>query len=106
MRLSCRNSKSKLSSDIEYASVQFGSYTNIAYTVPKQLSEVCFYGPSDTESNINCSSMQDYPLIKDSIDDNAGKNVFFLGKSSGAMFIQSVDTGLCRLKCFKTKSGS
>jgi hypothetical protein len=97
--------KSKLSSDIEYASVQFGSYTNIVYTVPKQLSEVCFYGPSETEGNLNCSSMQDYPLVKDSIDDNAGKNVFFIGKSSGAMFIQSVDTGLCKLKCFKTKNG-
>jgi hypothetical protein len=97
--------KAKLASDMDYSSAQFGSYMSVVYTVPRQLSEVCFFGQSSTQGNMNCSSMQDYPLVKDSVDDNAGKNVFFIGKSSEAIFIQPVDTGICKLKCFKTKNG-
>ncbi|MFH1182192.1 MAG: hypothetical protein V1702_04495 [Candidatus Woesearchaeota archaeon] len=97
--------KSKLASDMDSASAQFGSYLNVVYNVPRQLSEVCFSAQSDTPSNMNCSSLQDYPLVKDSIDDNAGSNVFIIGKAPESLFIQSVDTGACNLKCFKAKNG-
>jgi hypothetical protein len=97
--------KSKLASDMDSASAQFGSYVNVVYDVPGRLSEICFSGQTSTQGNLNCSSLQDYPLIKDSLDDNAGKNVFLIGAAPESLFIPSVDTGLCKLKCIRAKNG-
>jgi hypothetical protein len=96
---------SKVSSDIKTAAMTYGSFSTIFYDFPRRYSEICFYAPSATNSNINCSSLTDYPLIKDSVDDHAKSNVFLVGKLPQNLFIQYVDTGLCKLRCFKPVKG-
>jgi hypothetical protein len=94
-----------LAQDIGNSAVQFGSYLSKAYDVPKYLSEVCFSAQSDTASSTDCSTLQEYPLIKDALEDNVGSNVFILGKSPESFYIPYIDTGACRLKCIKPKNG-
>jgi hypothetical protein len=103
--LKLQNFKAALSSDVEQYAVQFGSYGRQQYNVPRQLLAVCFAGQSNTAGNFNCTSLQDYPLIKDSLEDYAKGNVFFVTNAPEPLYVPYVDTGACTLKCFRPKSG-
>jgi len=99
--------KASLDADIASVGLQFGTVKHVTYTVPGFVSEVCFYAPSDaqTQTDESCRSISDYPLIKNSIEDNSGKNFFILGELPETLSVQYLDTGICQLRCFSASNG-
>lgn len=67
------NFKTTIKSDFEKMSSDYGSVKTMSYNVPSKLKEVCFYqeGEGSLPEDIN-------PLIKDSIIDETGSNVFLV----------------------------
>jgi len=67
------NFKTTIKSDFEKMSSDYGSVKTMSYNVPSKLKEVCFYqeGEGSLPEDLN-------PLIKDSISDETGSNVFLV----------------------------
>lgn len=100
--------KAELEADISSIGLQFGSARRVTYDVTGGISELCFFAPSDTPSNVDdsCQTLSNYPLIRDSLGDNFGKNVFILGELPEMLALPYVDTGICPLRCFSVSRGA
>lgn len=96
-----------LENDISTISVKFGDMKHATYEVPRSVSEVCFYAPSDSSTDVDdsCKTLSDYPLVEDSVSAGAGKNVFVLGNKLDAFKVPYADTGICALRCFEAEKG-
>ena len=71
------NFKTTIKSDFEKMSSDYGSVKTMSYNVPSKLKEVCFY--QEGEEPLFHAMPEDLnPLIKDSISDETGNNVFLV----------------------------
>ena len=71
------NFKNSLKGDFEKMSSDYGSVKTISYNVPSKLKEICFY--EEGEGPLFHTMPDDLnPLIKDSIGDETGNNVFLV----------------------------
>jgi len=69
--------KTKLKSDFETISTDHGSVKTKTYNVPSKVNEICFY--QEGEDPLFHAMPNDInPLIKDSIGDETGNNVFLV----------------------------
>lgn len=72
--------KSKVIADVATATKEFGSFKKAAYKV-QNIQEICFVDGDVTNAILSSSEINQYPLIKDSISSETGKNVFVYGSS-------------------------
>lgn len=71
--------QSKLASDIKTVGKDYGAFKKINYALPQNLNEVCFLDLTKKDDILSSKLVSFYPLIKDSIGSDSGKNVFFVG---------------------------
>jgi len=71
------NFKTTIKSDFEKMSSDYGSVKTMSYNVPSKLKEICFYQEGE-EPMFHAMPDDLNPLIKDSIIDETGSNVFLI----------------------------
>ena len=96
--------RTKLTSDIKSISSDFGSSKKVSYSVPGS-AELCLVD-LDKKDEIPQSELEDYPLVKDSIESNVKKNAFLLGPSTfESYYIGNISTTDPSLICLKPIAG-
>ena len=73
--------RNKLASDAKSIGKEYGTYKKIIYSVPRNLEEVCFVDLSKKEDILASKLISFYPLVKDSLNSNLGRNIFFVGNT-------------------------
>ena len=98
--------QNKLVSDIKLVGKEHGTLKKISYTLPKNLEELCFVDLSKKDKALSSKLISFYPLIKDSLNSDLNKNIFFVGATE----LHSLYAGNIQLNhypymsCFRSKN--
>jgi len=93
--------KNKLTNDIESITSDFGSEKKVSYSILPS-TELCLVD----KDNVNINNLNDYPLIKDSLEDNIEKNAFLVGNSIfESFYIGELEINDPYFLCLKPVSG-
>jgi len=83
--------QNKLSSDIKSLGKEYGTFRKITYQVPNNVEEVCFVDLNKKNELLSSKLINYYPLMKDSVESDVRKNIFFVGASEQqSYFVDSV----------------
>ena len=99
--------KTKLRSDIETISTDYGSFKTKTYNVPSKVKEVCFYQKDvlevgDPDDYINI----DNPLIRDSISDTDNNVFLVIGNTIDPMELTRIEVDDGQILCIPIISNS
>ena len=99
--------RNKLAFDIKSIGNDYGTFKKITYTLPRNLQEVCFVDVSKKDDVLSSKLIDFYPVIKDVLNSNLSKNIFFVGLSDEQSFYMP-DIAISHypfMNCFHQKNG-
>lgn len=97
--------KSKLTSDIEAISSDYGSSKRVSYSVPES-AELCLFDLNKKDEILSNLPIDFNPLIKDSIQSDVKKNAFVLSNPIfESYYIGNIEINEPYFKCFKPIAG-
>src|SRR3989344_1950702 len=99
--------QNKLISDMKAIGKDYGAYKKIFYSVPRNLDEVCFVDLSKKDQILSSKLISFYPVIKDSLNSNLSKNIFFIGSAEqSSSYAQNIKMNHYPfINCFHQKNG-
>ena len=99
--------RNKLSFDIKSVGNDYGTFKKITYTLPRNLQEVCFVDLNKKGDILSSKLIDFYPVIKDVLNSNLSKNVFFMGLSDEQSFYipNTAINHYPFMSCFHQKNG-
>ena len=71
--------KNKIASDIKTISSDYGSSKKVSYSIPES-AELCLFDLNKKEEILNDALMGSKPLIKNSLESDASRNAFLVGR--------------------------
>jgi len=98
--------KPKLQGDL--SSLDYGDVEIKSYTVPADVTKVCFADPKKTNPLLcpNCPRADENPIIRDIIEDGVKENVFLMyGDVPQSIEVESLTVGCCDFQCVKIENG-
>ena len=98
--------QSRLAADVATIGKEYGRYKKSSYSVPQNLDEVCIADLNQKSKILDGKLINYYPLIKDSLNSGASKNVFFVGaKEQHSYYIKGIQINhYPYISCFKSKN--
>jgi len=97
--------KTKLTSDIESISSDFGSSKKVSYSIPDQ-AELCLIDLDKKDEILSNLRSNFNALIKDSIESNVKKNAFVFNKDIfESYYLGDIEINEPYFKCFKPVAG-
>ncbi|MBS3114782.1 hypothetical protein J4448_06810 [Candidatus Woesearchaeota archaeon] len=98
--------QSRLAADAATIGKDHGRYKKISYPVPQNLDEVCIADLNQKDKILSSKLISFYPLIQDSLNSGANKNVFFIGATEqNSYYTQGIQINhYPHINCFKSKN--
>ena len=98
--------QSRLAADAATIGKDHGRYKKISYPVPQNLDEVCIADLNQKDKILSSKLISFYPLIQDSLNSGADKNVFFIGAAEqNSHYTQGIRINhYPYISCFKSKN--
>ncbi|MBN1503119.1 hypothetical protein JW930_06240 [Candidatus Woesearchaeota archaeon] len=94
--------KMSLASLIETRAFEYGSVEKVKLNLPSEFSEVCFV---NSDFIVATGEIENYPLIKDSVDSGTRENIFLITNTiADSFFIDTLEVGDGFL-CIKNNNG-